>query len=63
MFVAISRIIDIEMLHQYVDYFYWAVWVIPLFVLMHINQAALRGLHLFGWGSLQRNLCNPFLFL
>ncbi|WMX14798.1 flippase [Aureispira sp. CCB-E] len=60
--LLLAEFSDIEMLHQYVDYFYWAVWVIPLFVLMHINQAALRGLHLFGWGQFAEKFVQPFSF-
>lgn len=52
----------IETLNRYADYFFWAVWVIPLFVLMHINQAALRGLHLFGWGQFAEKFVQPFSF-
>lgn len=53
---------SIEVLHRYGNYFFWAVWVIPLFVLMHINQAALRGLHFFGWGQFAEKVVQPFAF-
>lgn len=52
----------IEILYRYANYFFWAVWVIPLFVLMHVNQAALRGLHLFGWGQFAEKFVQPFAF-
>jgi O-antigen/teichoic acid export membrane protein len=62
--LLLANFSDIETLNRYANYFFWAVWVIPLFVLMHINQAALRGLHLFGWGQFAEKFVQPFsLFL
>lgn len=57
---------SINGLTEYANYYFWAVWVIPLFVLMHINQAALRGLKLLWWGQLAEKFVQPiafFLFL
>jgi O-antigen/teichoic acid export membrane protein len=60
--LLLANFSGIETLNRYVDYFFWAAWVIPLFVLMHINQAALRGLHLFGWGQFAEKFVQPFSF-
>lgn len=60
--LLLANFSEIETLNRYADYFYWAAWVIPLFVLMHINQAALRGLHLFGWGQFAEKFVQPFSF-
>lgn len=60
--LVLANFSGIETLNRYADYFFWAVWVIPLFVLMHINQAALRGLHLFGWGQFAEKFVQPFSF-
>ena len=49
-------------LYRYVNYFQWAIWVVPLFVLMHINQAILRSLHHFGWGQFAEKFVQPFSF-
>ena len=47
---------------EYADYYFWAVWVIPLFVLMHVNQAALRGLKFLGWGQFAEKVVQPLAF-
>jgi len=60
--LLLANFSKIETLHRYAPYFFWAVWVIPLFVLMHINQAVLRGLHLFGWGQVAEKFVQPFSF-
>jgi O-antigen/teichoic acid export membrane protein len=60
--LLLANFSGIETLNRYADYFFWAGWVIPLFVLMHINQAALRGLHLFGWGQFAEKFVQPFSF-
>lgn len=60
--LLLANFSGIETLNRYADYFFWAAWVIPLFVLMHINQAALRGLHLFGWGQFAEKFVQPFSF-
>lgn len=60
--LLLANFSEIETLNRYADYFFWAAWVIPLFVLMHINQAALRGLHLFGWGQFAEKFVQPFSF-
>lgn len=63
---ALAEFTTINGLHEHADLYFWAVWAIPLFVIMHVNQAALRGLHLFGWGQLAEKLVQPlsfFLFL
>lgn len=49
-------------LYRYVNYFQWAIWVVPLFVLMHINQAILRSLHHFGWGQFAEKFVQPSSF-
>ncbi|BDS14185.1 flippase [Aureispira anguillae] len=64
--LIIANCTNIHGLSEYADYYFWAVWVIPLFVLMHVNQAALRGLHFFGWGQFAEKFVQPlslFLFL
>ena len=60
--LLLANFSKIETLNRYADYFFWAAWVIPLFVLMHVNQAALRGLHLFGWGQFAEKFVQPFSF-
>ncbi|MBL4648750.1 MAG: oligosaccharide flippase family protein [Aureispira sp.] len=60
--LLLANFSGIETLNRYADYFFWAAWVIPLLVLMHINQAALRGLHLFGWGQFAEKFVQPFSF-
>lgn len=53
---------NIKGLSNYLEYYYWAVWVIPLFVLMHVNQAALRGLHQIGRGQFAEKVVQPLAF-
>lgn len=60
--LLLANVTTINGLSDYVDYYYWAVWVIPLFVVMHINQAALRGLHFFGWGQIAEKVVQPLVF-
>ena len=47
---------------EYKEYFLWAVWVIPAFVLMHINQAALRAVGQIGRGQLAEKFIQPLAF-
>jgi O-antigen/teichoic acid export membrane protein len=64
--LVIANYTTIHGISEYADYYFWAVWVIPLFALMHINQAALRALKFFGWGQLAEKFVQPlafFLFL
>lgn len=49
-------------LSNYLEYYQWAVWVIPLFVLMHINQASLRALGLLGRGQIAEKIVQPLSF-
>lgn len=60
--LAVAHLIPIKGLTNYLKYYYWAVWVIPLFVLMHVNQAALRGLHQIGRGQLAEKVVQPLAF-
>ncbi|MGH1336313.1 MAG: oligosaccharide flippase family protein [Aureispira sp.] len=49
-------------LSNYRVYYQWAVWVIPLFVLMHINQASLRALGFLGRGQVAEKVVQPLSF-
>lgn len=60
--LALAYGTNIKGLSNYLEYYYWAVWVIPLFVLMHVNQAALRGLHQIGRGQLAEKVVQPLAF-
>lgn len=60
--LIVATTTTIHGLSDYYSYYIWAVWVIPLFVLMHLNQAALRGLKLFGWGQFAEKIVQPFAF-
>lgn len=60
--LAASRYTSISGLYQYTSYYEWAVWCIPLFVLMHVNQAILRGLKLMWWGQLAEKFVQPLAF-
>lgn len=57
-----SAYTSVSGLYQYTSYYAWAVWCIPLFVLMHINQAILRGLKLMWWGQLAEKFVQPIVF-
>lgn len=59
----IARYSNINGLSNYWEYYQWAVWVIPLFVLMHINQASLRALGFLGRGQIAEKVVQPFSFL
>jgi len=48
---------------NYKEYYWIAVWVIPLFSLMHINQATMRALGFIGLGQLAEKFVQPFTFL
>ena len=60
--VLLSEYTSIGGLYQYTVYYQWAAWCIPLFVLMHINQAVLRGQKLMWWGQFAEKLVQPFTF-
>ncbi len=60
--LLVARATDIKGLSNYWGYYCWAVWVIPLFVLMHVNQAALRGLQQIGRGQLAEKVVQPLAF-
>ena len=62
LFLLLVNSTSIHGLIEYADYYLWAVWVIPLFVLMHINQAALRGLKFMGWGQFAEKFVLPLAF-
>ena len=49
-------------LASYSGYFKWALLVVPCFVLMHTNQASLRGLKLMGKGQLAEKFVQPLFF-
>jgi len=53
---------SINGLYQYADYYSWAVWTIPFFVVMHVNQAALRGVKQLGKGQLAEKFVQPIAF-
>jgi O-antigen/teichoic acid export membrane protein len=53
---------NINGLSNYWEYYLWAVWVVPLFVLMHINQASLRALGFMGWGQIAEKVVQPLAF-
>lgn len=48
---------------NYKDFYWVAVWVIPLFSLMHINQATMRALGYIGLGQLAEKFVQPLTFL
>lgn len=54
---------SINGLSNYLEYYQWAVWVIPLFVIMHVNQASLRALGWLGKGQVAEKVVQPFSFL
>lgn len=60
--LLLSKYSTINGLYQYYDYYCWAVWCIPLFVLMHIGQATLRGLKLMWWGQFAEKFVQPIAF-
>jgi O-antigen/teichoic acid export membrane protein len=61
--LCVARYSTINGLSNYWEYYQWAVWVIPLFVLMHINQASLRALGFLGRGQIAEKVVQPFSFL
>lgn len=58
-FLAIVHSNWVPSLSQYASYYTWAAWVIPLFVIMHVNQASLRGLQQIGRGQIAEKLVQP----
>ena len=62
LFLLLVNFTSIHGLYEYKQYYFWAAWVIPFFVLMHVNQAALRGLKFLGWGQFAEKLVQPFAF-
>ncbi len=62
LFLLIVNFTSIHGLYEYKQYYLWAAWVIPLFVLMHVNQGALRGLKFLGWGQFAEKFVQPFAF-
>ncbi len=62
LFLLLVNRTSIHGLNEYADYYLWAVWVVPLFVLMHVNQAALRGLKFMGWGQFAEKFVQPLAF-
>lgn len=53
---------SIHGLSEYAEHYLWAVWVIPLFAIMHINQATLRAFKFFGWGQFAEKIVQPLAF-
>ncbi len=53
---------NINGLSTYKEYYTWAVWVIPLFALMHIWQATLRAHKQFGKGQIAEKFVQPISF-
>ena len=60
--LVLAHGLTINGLSEHASYYTWAVWVIPLFVLMHVNQAALRGLGFLGWGQFAEKFVQPLAF-
>lgn len=60
--LVLANYTSISGLSNYRAYYAWAVWVIPLFVLMHFNQAALRGLQHIGRGQVAEKVVQPLSF-
>ena len=60
--LCVARYSAINGLSNYWTYYQWAVWVIPLFVLMHVNQASLRALGFLGRGQIAEKVVQPFSF-
>lgn len=62
-FAFIVNTFNINGISEYAYYYNIALISIPFFVLMHINQAALRGLKYLGAGQLAEKVIQPFSFL
>ena len=60
--LLLAHFTTINGLHNYLEYYQWAVWVIPLFVLMHVNQASLRALGFLGRGQVAEKVVQPLSF-
>lgn len=60
--LLLAKYSTINGLSNYWEYYQWAVWVIPLFVLMHVNQASLRALGFMGRGQLAEKVVQPLSF-
>lgn len=60
--LLVAQYSNINGLSNYLEYYQWAVWVIPLFVLMHVNQASLRALGFMGRGQIAEKVVQPLSF-
>ncbi|MCP4440482.1 MAG: flippase [Aureispira sp.] len=62
-FALVVNLFTINGISEHVYYYNIALVSIPFFVLMHINQASLRGLKYLGAGQLAEKVVQPFSFL
>lgn len=63
MYVLLTYYSGIPGLSDYAEFHYWGALSIPFFVLMHLNQASMRGLGKLGQGQLAEKVVQPLFFL
>ena len=62
-YMLLTRYSGIPGLSDYAEFHYWGALSIPFFVLMHLNQASMRGLGKLGQGQVAEKVIQPLFFL